>query len=166
MRLRSVIGGLVCGFAIFALAKPAAAQGTQVDFAGGYQFFRFLENGGANVPNGWGASIAAGREWVKVVGDVGGHYKNGAAFHTFQGGVEFSGKSKRVAPFARLVTGVALFSGGGESDTAYVLTPEAGVKLLGNDHVGVQTSVGFPFMFANGDHAKGFRFFAGIVLRK
>jgi len=152
--------------AIFALAAPAAAQGAKVDFAGGYQFFRLMEGDGANIPNGWGASVAAGKDWVKVVGDVGGNYKNGGALHMFQGGVEFSGKDHRFVPFARALSGVALFSGDGESEFAYVFTPEAGVKLLGNDHVGAQVSVGFPVMFRDGDYAKGFRFFAGVVLRK
>jgi hypothetical protein len=85
--------------------------------------------------------------------------------HTFQGGVEFSGKSARVVPFGRLLAGAVVFTEGG-TDSAFVFTPEGGVKIMATDHVGIQASVGFPY-FTNGDgSAKGFRFFTGIVIRK
>jgi hypothetical protein len=85
--------------------------------------------------------------------------------HTFQGGVELSGKDRRVVPFARVLTGLVLFTDLG-SEMAWVFTPEAGVKIMANDRVGVQTSVGFPIMANGDDAATGFRFFAGIVIRK
>jgi hypothetical protein len=148
-----------------ALAAPAAAQGVRFDFSGGYQFFRFLEEGAVNVPAGWGASFAVGKEQIKFIGDVGGHYRSGSRLHTFQGGIEFSGKDKRVIPFGRVLTGVSVFGGFG-NDPIFVLTPEAGVKLMANNRVGAQVSVGFPLMFNEGEHAEGFRIFAGIVIRK
>jgi hypothetical protein len=112
------------------------------------------------------ASVGVGKEWAKAVGDVAGTYKDGTQIHTFQGGVEFSGKGRRVTPFARLLAGVAVMSCCGVADSAFVLTPDGGVKIMANDHVGIQTSVGFPY-FTNGDgSANGFRYFAGIVIRK
>jgi hypothetical protein len=168
MRIRTVVGALVGGFMVFAFAAPAAAQ-VKVDFAGGYQYFHFLESGGVSVPGGWAASMGVGKERVKFVADVGANYEDHgshfAKLHTFQGGVEFSGKDGRVVPFGRVLTGVGVFSDLG-TDLAWVFTPEAGVKIMANDRVGVQTSVGFP-IFVNGDgHAEGLRFFAGVVIRK
>ena len=166
MRIRTIVAAVVSAFSVLVLAAPAAAQGTKVDFSAGYQYFRFLEDGASNVPAGWGVSFAAGKPWVKFVGDVGGHYLDGDQLHTFQGGVEFSGTAKHVVPFARLLTGVAVLTGFNDSNAVWVLTPEAGVKIMANDHVGVQTSVGFPYL-RNGDgSANGFRYFAGIVIRK
>jgi len=167
MRFRIVIGALACGLAMCALATPAAAQGLKVDFSGGYQFHRIVADGdGFNMPAGWGASVALGNAWVKAVGDVAGNYKDGFDIHTFQGGVEFSGVQKRFVPYVRALTGLAQLSGGGDSESAYVFTPEAGVKMFGNDHVGAQVSVGYPVMFKDGEHLKNLRFFAGIVIRK
>lgn len=171
MRFRTVVGVLVGAYAMLVLAKPAAAQ-VKVDFSGGYQYFNLLAEGsGDSIPAGWGASIGVGNAWIKAVGDVAGHYKNGGALHTFQGGVEFSGKGKRVVPFGRILTGVASFSyddGDGFSffDSAYVLTPEFGVKIMANDRVGAQVSVGFPILMDQGETETTLRFFAGIVIRK
>jgi hypothetical protein len=164
MRISTVVSMFVGGFLMLGLATPAAAQ-VKVDFSGGYQYFRFLENGSEHVPTGWATSVGVGKDWVKFVGDVAGNYKDGEMLHTFQGGVEFSGKGKRVVPFARVLSGVAIASDSFESDWAFVLTPEGGVKLMANDRVGFQTSVGFPIFMRDG-HTEGFRFFAGIVIRK
>lgn len=155
---------------MLALATPAAAQGAKIDFSGGYQYFRFLEDGvDEGAPLGWGASVGIGKEWIKFIADVGGHYEDHgdhfAKLHTFQGGAEFSGKNGRVVPFARVLAGMGLFSDLG-SDGVWVFTPEAGVKFMANDRVGIQTSVGFPILMDEGESANGFRFFAGIVIRK
>jgi hypothetical protein len=150
------------------LAAPAAAQ-SKIDFSAGYQSLTFLNDGGGTIPAGWGASVGVGKEKVKFVADVVGNYEDHgghfAKLHTFQGGVEFSGKDGRVVPYGRVLGGLALFSDLG-NDTAWVITPEAGVKIMANKRIGVQTSVGFPIFFDGSDHAEGFRFFAGIVIRK
>ena len=167
MRIRSIVGGFVGSLMVLAIATPAAAQ-SKVDFAAGYQSLTFLD-GGDTIPAGWGASVGVGKEMIKFVADVGGHYESHtshfAKLHTFQGGVEFSGKDRRVVPYGRVLMGLALFSDLG-NDTAWVITPEAGVKIMANSRIGVQTSVGFPIFFDGSDHAEGFRFFAGIVIRK
>lgn len=165
MRIRTVVGVLVGAYSMLVLATPAAAQ-VKVDFSGGYQFLRFLEHGGANLPSGWGASVAVGNAWIKAVGDVGGNYKNGEELHTFQGGLELSGKSKRVVPFVRVLSGLGYFTASGDSLNAFVFTPEGGVKIMANDRVGVQLSVGFPMMRAQGTTESTMRFFAGVVIRK
>ena len=165
MQMRFVISALVGGFLFLVSASPALAQ-AKVDFSAGYQFLSFLQEGGNKVPTGWGASVGVGKEWVKFVGDVGGHYENGVQLHTFQGGVEFSSKGKRVVPFVRALSGVVLGSSGGDFDSVYIFTPEGGVKFMANDHIGVQTSVGFPIFFDGDGSANGFRFFAGVVIRK
>ena len=168
MRISRVMSVFVGGIMMLGLASPAAAQ-TKVDFSGGYQYFSFLEDGDDSIPAGWGASIGVGKEWVKFVGDVGGHYTDHgdhfAKLHTFQGGIEFSGKDGRVVPFARVLTGLGMFSDLG-NEAVFVFTPEAGVRFMANDRVGVQTSVGFPFMMNDDASEGGFRFFAGIVIRK
>jgi hypothetical protein len=166
MRLQSVIGVFALGLALFAVTTPAAAQGQRIDISGGYQLLRFFDDD-SNIPKGWGASFAAGKEQIKGVADFGGHYFEGEQMHTFQGGVEFSGKNARAVPYVRALGGVALFAEAyGAGATSFVFTPEAGVKVMANKHVGVQTSVGFP-IFVNSDDAAGaFRFFVGVVVRK
>jgi hypothetical protein len=145
-----------------ASARPAAAQVAKIDLASGIQSFT---SSYATSP-GWWASFAGGNEWIKAVGDVAGlYYEGGAKLHTFQGGVELASRYKRAVPFVRVLSGVAVFSGYGRSDTNFVLTPEGGVKVMVNDHLGVQTSVGFPLI--DGFYMPGgFRAFAGIVIRK
>ena len=168
MRISTVVSVFAAGILMLGLAAPAAAQ-AKVDFSGGYQYFTFLEEGANSIPAGWGASIGVGKEWIKFVGDVGGQYLDHgdhfAKVHTFQGGVELSGKNGRVVPFARVLTGLALFTDLG-NEAVWVFTPEAGVKFMANDHIGFQTSVGFPIFFDSDGSANGFRFFAGIVIRK
>ena len=164
MRISTIASGFAGGVLLFGLAAPAAAQGQKIDFSAGYQYFRFYEED-ENLPTGWAFSVGAGKEQVKFVGDVAGNYLDGYALHTFQGGVEVSGKSKRVVPFGRLLAGIAVASERG-SNTAFAFTPEGGVKIMANDRVGIQASVGFPF-FTNGEATdKGFRFFTGIVIRR
>ncbi len=153
MRLRTVIGVFVGGFLMFALAAPAAAQGAKIDFSGGYQYFRFLEDGGVSVPTDGPPPSPSARSGSSSSPMWAANYEDGDALrklHTFQGGVEFSGKGKRVVPFVRVLTGVGVFSGFGTSHIVLVFTPESGVKIMANDQVGVQTSVGFP-IFVDGD---------------
>jgi hypothetical protein len=149
--------------AFFLTVQPAAAQ---VEFAAGYQFFRFLEDDAVNVPAGWGASVAAPTKntMLKIVGDVAGNYKDGGKLHTFQGGVELGGGSNpKTIPFVRLLAGLAVNSGEGDSDSAFAFTPEAGVKVMGAGRIGARFAVGFPIFRDSGETIKGFRLFAGIV---
>src|SRR5262245_42296895 len=98
MRIRVFVGVLISACALLVFTTSAAAQGLRTDVSGGYQFFRFIEDGASNVPKGWGASFAIGKETIKGVGDVSGHYLGdfeGEQLHMFQGGVEVSGRSKR-----------------------------------------------------------------------
>ena len=169
MRISTMVSAFAGGLLMFGLAAPAAAQ-VKVDFSGGYQYLRFFEGGeSAGVPTGFGASVAVGKERVKFVADVGGNYEDhgdhSAKVHTFQGGVEFSGKDGRVVPFGRVLAGLGVFSDLG-SEYVGVVTPEAGVKIMANKRIGVQTSVGFPFFFNSDGHLKGLRYFAGVVIRK
>ena len=164
MRISTIASVFVGGVLMLGLAAPAAAQASKTDFSAGYQYFRFYEED-ENLPTGWAFSVGVGKDQVKFVGDVAGNYLDGFALHTFQGGIEFSGKSKRVVPFGRLLAGLAVATEDG-TNTAFVFTPEGGVKIMANDRVGIQASVGFPF-FTNGEATdKGFRFFTGIVIRK
>jgi hypothetical protein len=166
MRIRKIVGLFVVAFSVLVLARPAAAQGSKVDFAAGYQFFRVIDDGGANVPTGWGVSLGAGKDWVKFVADASGHYRDGVQLHMFQAGVEFSGKNGPVVPFARVLSGFGQFSGSGDGTLVWVITPEAGVKIMANDRFGFQTSVGFPVMTDMEEVANGFRLFAGVVIRR
>lgn len=168
MRMRTV-GACLCGAVLMVVsARPAEAQGAKIDFAGGYQYLTFLEDNAVGVPLGWGVSVGAGKEWIKFVADVGGHYEDHdshfAKLHTFQGGAEFSGKNGRVVPFGRALTGVAVLSDLG-SDAVWVFTPEAGVKIMATERVGFQASAGFP-IFVDDGSLTGFRLFAGFVIRK
>jgi len=165
MQKRTALGVLVGGFLLLVLAAPAAAQ-AKVDFSAGYQYLNFLEEGSDSVPAGFGTSIAVGNAWIKAVGDVGGHYKNGVSLYTFQGGAEFSTTGKRVIAFGRILAGAAVGFEDGDIGSIFVLTPEAGVKLMANDRVGVQVSVGFPIFMDSGAHQTGMRVFAGFVIRK
>ena len=166
MRIHTAVVVLVGALSVLVFTRPAAAQGAKVDFSAGYQYFRFLSEGSDNVPAGWGASFSAGKTWVKAVADVGGHYIDHEQLHTFQGGVEFSGTGKRVVPFVRVLSGLGLFTGSGDSEAVFVFTPEAGVKLMFSDRVGAQVSAGFPIMWDTSDSANAFRLYAGIVIRK
>lgn len=165
MQMRTVLSSFVAALAILVAAKPAAAQ-VKVDFAAGYHYFDFLEQGDSKIAAGWGSSVAFGNAWIKAVGDIGGHHRNGASIYTYQGGVEFDGTHKRVVPFARVLAGLGQAYGGGEHLSMFVLTPEGGVKLMANDHVGAQVSVGFPIFMKDGDFQQSMRVFAGIVIRR
>lgn len=183
MRISTALSMLAVALSVLVLAKPASAQGTQVDFSGGYQYFRFVGYYDDRLPAGWATSVAVGKERVKFVVDFSGSHGDpytytthdmygrhevsvdAAQVNTFQGGVEFSGPRNRVVPFARLLTGAAIIKTSGTT-TVWVFTPEAGLKIRATEHIGAQVAVGFPLM-ANADGSAGsVRFFAGIVIRK
>jgi hypothetical protein len=159
MRMSTIVSGLVGGILMFGLAAPAAAQ-AKVDFSAGYQYF--VDHDGENMPAGWAISAGRGKDWVKFVADFSGNYTDRTRFHMFQIGVEFSGKGKRVVPFGRLLLGMAFKTDTYDTQLSGVLTPEVGVRIMANDRVGFQTSVGVPSY----EGVNGYRFFAGIVIRK
>lgn len=167
MRMRSVVIGLASALAIIFSVQPAAAQGKTIEFAGGYQYLRFLEDGGANVPTGWGAAIASAvKKNIKIVGEVGGHYKDGTNLHTFQGGAEFGlGSNEKAMPFVRLVTGLGHFSDDVDSTNAWAFTPEFGIDVMNSKGVGVRLAAGFPIFRAEGDTETTFRLFVGVVIK-
>ena len=167
MRIRSVASILIGAVAaLFISVQPAAAQG-KTEFAVGYQFLRFIDDGGNNVPAGWGASVAGAiNDMFKVVGDIGGHYKDGNNLHTFQGGVEVAGKNAKTTPFFRILAGLARFGDDdGDSSNVFAVTPEVGVKIKGSGRVGGQVAVGFPIFRDNGETDKSFRLFLGITIQ-
>jgi hypothetical protein len=102
---------------------------------------------------------------IKIVGDVSGNYKDGGKIHFFQGGVEFAGKNPKATPYVRLLTGIGMSSGGGESDSAFVFTPEFGVKAKGSGRVGAQFGIGFPIIRDSGETFKAMRVFFGITVQ-
>jgi hypothetical protein len=172
MRTRTVVGLLVAGFVMLISSRPASAQGMKVDFAAGYQLLSY-DGDMYDFPLGWGASFGAGKDRIKFVADVGGHYGGGDPFHavfngdlyTVQGGLEVSSHSKRVVPFARMLAGLPYFSQE-DSFAALALTPEVGLKIMASDRIGVQLAVGFPFLLAEDTSKSTARLFAGVVYRK
>lgn len=168
MRIRRVVTGFVFAMAILFSVQPAAAQGRTIEFAGGYQFLRFLENDGSNVPAGWGAAIASSiRNKIKIVGEVGGHYEDGTSLHTFQGGAEFGlGSNEKAMPYVRLVTGLGRFANDdGDSTNAWAFTPEVGIDVMNSSGVGVRLAAGFPIFRAEGNTESTFRLFVGVVIK-
>ena len=166
MKIRSVAIGILCALAILISAQPAAAQERKIEFAAGYQFLRILGDEGENLPKGWGASVAAPvNDMFKVVGDIGGNHKDGFKLYTFQGGVEFAGKNPKVTPFARALAGLAMASEDDESETAFVFTPEFGVKVHGTGRVGAQVALGFPIIRDEGETFKYMRLFFGVTVK-
>ena len=167
MRIRNVVIGLAAAMAVLFSVQPAAAQGRTIEFAGGYQFLRFLENDGLNVPTGWGAAIASSmKNRIKIVGEVGGHHDDGNDLHTFQGGAEFGlGSNEKAMPFVRLVTGLGRFSNGEDSTNAWAFTPEFGVDVMNSSGVGVRLAAGFPIFRAEGNTESTFRLFVGVVIK-
>jgi hypothetical protein len=156
--------GLAGVMAILFSAQAAAAQGRTIEFAGGYQFLRFLENEGSNVATGWGASIASSmRNKIKIIGDAGGHYEDGNNLHTFQGGAEFGlGSNERAMPFVRLVTGLA-------ASRMTATRPTRGrLRSVGIDvmvAVDWRLAAGFPIFRAEGNTESTFRLFVGVVIK-
>ena len=163
MKIRRVLIGTVLGVSAFLLSVAPAAAQSGVQFAAGYQYLKFLEDGGDSVPGGWGASISGGKTAVKFVADFGGHYEDGGSLHTYQGGVEFAGKNEKVTPFVRGLVGGGTFSDG--RGTAFIFTPEFGVRFMGPSGVGMQVAAGFPIMNKDDDTQTTFRLFVGVVIK-
>jgi hypothetical protein len=162
--MKRVVVSLLSAAALLLAARPAAAQG--MNFAAGYQFLKVLEDGGESVPGGWNASVSGGpNSMITFVGEVAGNYKEGDKLHTFQGGVDIGGRNPQVQPFVRVLTGVGVFSGGGDSQSVFAFTPEVGVRLFGQGNVGAQLGVGFPIFHDNGETMKTVRLFVGIAFR-
>lgn len=165
LRIRTVVGAVAGMFLIAVSARPAAAQGGAVEVSAGYQFLHI--EGNYSMSSGWGASIAgAQNDRIKIVFDGSGHYDAGFNFHTFQAGVEVAGSNKKATPFFRLLGGLGMFGyPSGSSSRAFILTPEAGVKIMGRGHVGAQVSVGFPLMIGGEEATGSVRLSAGLVIR-
>jgi hypothetical protein len=163
LKIRRVLIGTVLGVSAFLLSVAPAAAQSGVQFAAGYQYLKFLEDGGDSVPGGWGASISGGKTAVKFVADFGGHYEDGGSLHTYQGGVEFAGKNEKVTPFVRGLVGGGTFSDG--RGTAFIFTPEFGVRFMGPSGIGMQVAAGFPIMNKDDDTQTTFRLFVGVVIK-
>ena len=163
MKIRRVLIGTVLGVSAFLLSVAPAAAQSGVQFAAGYQYLKFLEDNGDSIPAGWGASISGGKSAVKFVADFGGHYEDGMSLHTYQGGVEFAGKNAQVTPFVRALAGGGTFSDGG--GTAFVFTPEFGVRFTGPSGVGLQVAAGFPIFNKDDETDTSFRLFVGVVIK-
>jgi hypothetical protein len=160
VKIRLTIAVLASTFAVLLFAKPAAAQ-DGIDVAAGWQYLKFAESGGESIPAGWGASVAGGSRSMKLVGEVGGNYKDGGKIHTFQGGGHFGGSGT----FVELLAGLMRFQGeGGGRTDAFVFTPQVGVDI-GGGAVGGRVMAGFPIARADGETHKFFRVFAGVVIR-
>lgn len=165
MRIRNVFVAVASALALFISVQPAAAQ-SKPEFSVGYSFLRGLEDGGENVPGGWGASVSGGNK-IKLVGDISGHHKDGIKLYFFQGGAEFGfgAADAKSAPYIRLLAGMGRQSASGFSDTAFVFTPEVGVKVKGSGRVGARIAAGFPIVREDGDTFKYFRLFFGISIQ-
>ena len=66
-------------------------------------------------------------------------------------------------PFVRGLVGGGTFSDGG--GTAFVFTPEFGMRFMGGSGIGLQVAAGFPIMSKDDETETTFRLFAGIVIK-
>jgi len=154
--------------ALFVSAQPAAAQ-SKVEFSIGYNFLREIEEGAQSMPAGWGASVSGGGSGkIKLVGDISGNHKDGVKLYFFQGGAEFGLGNKadaKAMPYVRLLAGAGRQSFGSVSDTAFVFTPEVGVRVKGSGRIGARIAAGFPIVRDDGDTFKFFRLFFGVSIQ-
>lgn len=151
--------------AFFLSVQPAAAQ-NKVEFSVGYNFLKLIEDGAESMPGGFGASVSGGSGKVKFVGDVTGNHKDGFKLYFFQGGAEvgLGNDAAKAKPYVRLLAGIGRQSATGFSESAFVFTPEVGVKVAGSGRVGARISAGFPIVFDD-DTFKYFRLFFGVSIQ-
>lgn len=152
-------------FGVFSL--PVSAQDyPKGELFGGYQFTHLEPNLNAN---GWNASITGNaNRWFGVTADFGGAYKNGGRIHTVMAGPVFSlRQSEKVTPFAHVLLGAAVASGGGTSSTAFATAVGGGLDVKVNEHVAVRLVQADWLLFRSGGitDKKNARVSAGIVFR-
>lgn len=145
---------------------PVSAQDyPKGELFGGYQFIHVNPDINAN---GWNASITGNaNRWFGVTADFSGAYKNGGKFHTLMAGPVFSlRKSDKVTPFAHVLVGAAVASGGGTA-TAFATAVGGGLDVKVNEHVAVRLVQADWLLFHSGGSTdkKNARVSAGIVFR-
>ena len=162
--MRKILAVLV--FSIVCSLTAAAQDHPKVELFGGYQFTHFNPDINAN---GWNASIAGNvNSWFGVAADFSGAYKYGGKFHTAMAGPVFSyRKSERVTPFAHVLLGGAVASGGGISENGFAMAVGGGLDVNLNKHVALRLVQGDWLMFRAGGEtdSKNGRVSTGIVFR-
>lgn len=104
-----------------ALAEPKA------EIFGGYQYTHL--DAGTNA-NGWNAAITGNyNNWFGIRADLSGAYKSGFKFHTYTFGPEVSMRLPVLKPFAHALFGGGTASGGGVSNTGFVMMYGGGVDM-------------------------------------
>ena len=162
--MRKILALLV--FSVVCSLTAAAQDHPKVDLFGGYQFTHFNPNVNAN---GWNSSIAGNvNSWFGVAADFSGAYKNGGKLHTAMVGPVFSyRKSERITPFAHVLLGGAVASGGGISESGFAMAVGGGLDVNLNKHVALRLVQGDWMMFRAGGETdrKNVRVSTGLVLR-
>jgi len=162
--MRKILAVLVCSAA---WSLTAAGQDhPRGEFFGGYQFTHFDPNVNAN---GWNASITGNlNNWFGVTADFSGAYKNGGKFHTAMVGPVFSiRKSDKVTPFAHVLVGGTVVSGGGISTSGFATAIGGGLDVKVSEHVAWRLVQGDWLLFRSGGETdkKNARVSTGIVFR-
>ena len=162
--MRKILAVLVFS-AVWSLTA-AAQDHPRGELFGGYQFTHFDPNVNAN---GWNASITGNlNNWFGVTADFSGAYKNGGKLHTAMAGPVFSyRKSERVTPFAHVLVGGAVASGGGISENGFAMAVGGGLDVNLNKRVAWRLIQGDWLLFRAGGETdkKNARISTGIVFR-
>lgn len=162
--MRKILAVLV--FSVVCSLTAAAQDHPRGEIYGGYQFAHFNPDINAS---GWNASIAGNvNSWFGVKADFSGAYKNGGKLHTAMAGPVFSyRKSERVTPFAHVLIGGAVASGGGISENGFAMAVGGGLDVNLNKHIAWRLVQGDWLMFRAGGETdkKNARVSTGIVFR-
>jgi hypothetical protein len=129
-------------FAVLLVCSQASLWAQDVPKAELFAGFSVLSVGGEgdrNTAAGWQASVAGNfTDRLGLVGDFGGHYKDGGRNHQFLFGPRVSARRERVTPFAHALFGGMRFSGGGGSETNFAMGFGGGIDYNVRDRVAIR----------------------------
>jgi len=164
---------VLAAVAILAPASLWAQDPPKAEVFGGFSVLHLSEEGVSTTPVGWQASLAGNlNPKFGIVGDFGGHYKDGASIHTYMGGLRYNHRADKMTPFVHgLMGGARMGAGEGLSVNGFSMGFGGGLDYTANEKVNIRL-IQFDWMptrFSEGGVSawmnNSIRFGFGIVLK-
>lgn len=130
---------LLTAIAVLVPASLWAQDVPKVEVFGGFSVLTNKSGTTRTTSPGWQAALAGNvNEMFSLVGDFGGHYKNGGNAFEYLGGPRVTHRMEKTAVFGHALFGGTRFGGGGTSVNGFTMAYGGGLDVAAGDNLAVR----------------------------
>jgi hypothetical protein len=132
---------VIAAMAVLVPTSLWAQDPAKAEVFGGFSVLHLSNGGVSTTPVGWQGALAFNlNPKMGIVGDFGGHYKDGGSMHSYLGGLRYNHRADKMTPFVHGLMGGNHISsgGGGGSANGFSMAFGGGLDYTANEKINIR----------------------------